>query len=62
MKTHTLTPLEAALQAALEDDMQAEWRRGIVTWACSQPSRRVSLRCAAYEERSLMILIEALFP
>jgi hypothetical protein len=53
-----LTPKDAAMLVALEDKMQDEWSRAVVTWARSQVSRRIALRCAAYEERSLMILIE----
>jgi hypothetical protein len=55
-----LTPTEAALQVALEDKVREEWNRAVVTWARSQVSRRIALRCAECEQRALMILIEGM--
>jgi len=53
-----MNPKDAAMLQAAEDLMHVQWSKAITTWAVSQRSRRIALRCAWYEERAFLMLIE----
>jgi hypothetical protein len=40
------------------DDLAALWEKALVTWARSQVSRRIALRCCIAEKRSLQLLLD----
>lgn len=46
--------------AALVVRDRSLWEDSILTWAHSQRSRRIVLRCAAYEQRALDVLLDSL--
>lgn len=48
-----------ALEVAVTDNMVQEWNDAIISWASSQKSRRIALRCANYEQDAIDILAAA---
>ena len=50
----------AALTVWANDDIDSLWKRAITTWAQSQRSRRVALRCAWHEIKAGTILTDYL--